>query len=186
MTTSPLIRRFRERDGTVTTYLQNGELCRTVGIVSSTLSNWTKQGLVRCTTRLGGSRNYAVVDAARLKLMTSEEAESLGVRKTPDDQLVYQRGWYRETQEDTLKRAEYTREAWNDYDVEFLVRAVEESRPLEIIAKALGRTYAAIGDRIEMLRKAGDLPPVEHDEGWLERTMLLLTQEEVHSLQQTG
>ena len=179
---TPLIRRFRDKDGVVTTYLPNGELCSLVGIGSSTLACWTTQGLVRYTSRLNGSRNYAIVDAARLKLMTAEEASALGVYKTPANRLAAQALWYRQTQDDTIKRADYTGEVWDDYDLTFLIEEVEEGRPIEIIAKALGRTYAATSDRITHLRLTGDLPAIEHDEEWLARTRLLLTAEEAATL----
>ena len=182
MTAAPLIRRFRDKDGTVTTYLPNGDLCALVGIGNSTLSNWAAQGLVRCTGKLNGSRNYAVVDAARLKLMSKVEAEALGVHKTPADKLAYQRAWYAVAQAETVKRAAFTGEVWDDYDIQFLVSGIEAGRSIEILAKALGRTYAATADRVFALRCAGDLPRDPKDEEWLRRTQLLLTAEEVESL----
>lgn len=179
---APLVRRMLDADGNEVTYLSNGELCRVVGIASATLSNWARQGLVRFTDRLNGSRNYAVVDAARLKLLTADECAALGIQKTPADKLAMQRAWYHETQGDTARTADRRGEEWDDYDAELLVEWLRAGKSIEEIAVKLERTYAAVSDRIDYLRAEGELPRLDEDAAWRERTVALLTPNEVASL----
>ena len=173
-----LIRRLRE-NGTLVTYLPNAEVCRVVGISASALACWSKQGLVRMTDRLSGSRNYALLDVAHIKKLGPKGCKEAGIQLTPDAYLASQRRWYGEVQDGTRLRAEAHGEVWDDYDIKFLIENLEAGRKIEIIAKALGRTFTATADRIDHLRASGDLPAVLHgDVGWLNRVVPLLTREE--------
>ncbi len=177
---SDLVRRFPDPDvpGRYVTYLVASKLAEIIGVSGSTISRWAGLGFLRVTDPIAGARNYSVVDAARLKMMTRAEAEERGISLMPEDRLRYNQRWRESAQYRTGKRAEYSGEEWDDYDVQFVVDCVAEGRRIEVIAKALGRTYDAVSARIEVLRESGDIPPAHLDAGWLERTRLILTEDE--------
>lgn len=180
---APLVRRLPDAEGNLVTYLSLATVCEVVGISNTSVTRWAEQALVRFTDRLNGSRNYAVVDVARLKLMTRKESEALGLRRTPERHLRRQAEWHDERQTETRQRAEYHGEPWDDFDDSFLVTALAEGREITVIAKTLGRTYDAVECRIQRLRDAGDLErEAREDDGWQERTLALLTLPELASL----
>lgn len=179
---TPLIRRLRDSEGKLVTYLPSRELQEVVGICSSTISVWVEQGLLRCTGKLNGGRNYAVADAARLKMMTVAEARRLGIRKVAEHRVAAQREHARRLYEPSLQKASYHREEWDEYDRQFVIDMVAARQPVALMASALGRTTYAVENCITRLRKEGEIPPVPHDDTWQLRTLALLTDEELESL----
>lgn len=181
---SPLTRRIPDEDGKLVTYMTPGELMQTVQIASATLSRWCRTGAVRYTDRVAGCRNVSVADAARLKRMTLAESRAAGIRRVPDAELRGQRAWFSKEQYETLKKATHHRERWDDYDVQFVLTAFLDGKPLEEIALTLGRSYAGVCYVIDGLRESGDIPEMPDGGGdWWERTRLLLLPDELRAVE---
>lgn len=180
---SPLIRRMRDSEGNLVTYLCLHQACQVAGLSETTILRWTEQGLVRCTGRLQGGRNYAVVDIARLKLMSRNESLALGIRRTPERHIRQQHAWSDAAYQRTRPRAVYHGEEWDSYDMQFLIDSMAAGTKVTLIALALGRTYSAVENRITHLRSQGEIPAQrEEDPDWRQRTLSILTTDEIATL----
>lgn len=181
---SIVIRRIPDDDGVLVTYLPASELHRLLGCSDSTISRWMRMGCIRTTNLLAGRRNASVADAARLQRMTPKESLALGIRRIPLSELEQQEGWTNKAQHETRKRATHHYEEWDDYDVQYLLTAVQEGVPFEKVAKTLGRTYQAVVGRVDVLKREGELERTrQRDESWWERTRAYLTPEEREAIE---
>ena len=179
---SPVIRLFPDSNdpGELLTFLTPSDICLTVGVTASTIMRWATSGHVRATyNKVGGSRHYSLLDAIRCRMMTKAERDEKGIILMPESHLAYNRGWHEQAQDRTVPNAEHAHEEWDDYDVEVVVEWTRSGKCIEDIADHLGRSYNAVSDRIEVLRESGDIPPARQDDGWLERSIPLLTPREV-------
>lgn len=173
-------RRLPDSEGNLVTYLPIGTTCDLVGIGRTTVSNWIQTGCVRSLDgKLGLNRYVSVLDVAKLKAMPRTRVLELGIIKTP---LAVRRNGAlkREEYQRKTSPAEHHREEWDSYDIGYVVTALERGETHEAIAKELGRTYAAINDQVERLRRAGDLPRRSEDDGaWRRRLPIVLHADEL-------
>lgn len=180
----PLIRRFVDRaTGQVVTYLPSAQLLETIQISATTLHRWVEQGHVRFTESLGGGRNYAVVDAARIRSMTPKQSQALGLRRCSDAYTAASRDWFNDAQAETGKTAKNLRHPWCDYDIQFVLDNYTTGRPIEEIALVLERTYSSIAGMVDRLKSEGEIPwSRQETDAWMETVRSLLTDEELASL----
>lgn len=181
---SLLIRRLPDEDGKLVTYLPASEIVRLLGMGATTLNRWMTTGAVRTTNALAGARSVAVADCARIRRMTAAQKMASGLELTPAEILKNQRDWHANKQLATLPAANHQGEEWDSYDLCLVITMVENGKTYESIAKALGRSYAAVADCIARLRVSGDLPAAEEDGEWWTRTRALLTDDEVVAVEQ--
>ena len=174
----PLIRRFKGADGSLTTFLPTPELAELVGVAGSTVTRWAFAGCVR-SSLLRGKRYTAVVDAAKLRLTKPGEC---GEVRTPPSYLKASKDWFEQAQRSTIPTASKSGEEWDSYELCYIIDSVEDGATVEDIATKLNRTWSAVENIVQRLRQDGDLPARQKDDGWLDRTLLLLTAEEVAEL----
>lgn len=178
-----LIRRIPDDTGALVTYLPLMEVAEVVSVSKSTVSAWGQSGAVRITTLLKGARNYAVVDAVKLRAMTPAQSLELGIRRRTDAAIAKSRKYLEGEQSLTRPLADQHAEIWDGKDDEFLIAHAGKCS-FEEIAVALGRTYKAVHSRLNVLKHAGDIEFTAHvpAESWLDDAMLLLTPRERESL----
>ena len=179
-----VIRRLRDEDGKLVTYLPTVQLAELIGRTPKTINGWARVGLVRSPGLLASHRHCSVADATRVRRMTQAERRELGILVTPEVERLKSRRLFERKQRDTLPRASHRLEHYDDYDLAFIISCVEEGRAFDTIAKALGRSYSGICNVVGHLRQAGDLPPAHEGEelDWYSQVLLLLTPDEVESL----
>lgn len=174
-----LIRRLPDADGNLVTYLPGCEIERLVGVSSHTVSRWAKCGILRTTNAIQGARNYALVDAVKIRVTPVKESLALGIVRTPADELRATKEWFDNEQEVTTPKARNLRQPWDEYDIQLVASAFAADVPCETIALTLGRTYSAVLNMIDRIKTEGDLPRAQRlDAMWFDRSLLLLTPDE--------
>lgn len=172
------LRLIKNEDNTILTYVPISSASYVLGMSPKTLASWARAGAIRTLPRLRKEgMGICLLDATKLRLMTVNESLSRGITRTPKEYMVMSRKWKEERQLHTIPEAIMHGERWEIDDELRLVERVLGGASHEDIAIELGRTYEAVKTRVELLRRMGELPFIDHDgtDGWLPRTLSCLS-----------
>jgi hypothetical protein len=165
-------------------YMSCTEVADAVGVSQNTVAEWAAAGAVRVLPdKLKNRLWVSTLDAAKLRAMTPQQSQALGIRRCRDVYVEEHAKHKDASQAETRLSAYNWRERWDNRDLDIVKAMFMRDESVTRIALAVHRTYAAVMTALYKLRGEGELECSPVDDSWKERMTQLLSDQEYKELE---